>query len=58
MPSGAHTTPDTKTPFHGEPTAENAENAENTVDYRTTDMSHPLPREVRFFSYENKAGDM
>ncbi|WP_394433501.1 serine/threonine-protein kinase [Streptomyces sp. SGAir0957] len=52
MPKGARTAPDDDAKFQGD------DAARNTVTYRTDDSTDPRPREVRFFYYRNKAGDM
>ncbi|MGW0966981.1 protein kinase domain-containing protein [Streptomyces sp. NPDC002516] len=52
MPAGPRTKPDARTTYRGR------ESAENTVVYKTDDSQNPLPREVRFFYYKSKAGDM
>jgi hypothetical protein len=51
MPAGPRTRPDAKSTYQGK------ESAENTVTYTTTD-SQPRPRELRFFYFKSKAGDM
>ncbi|MFF3451947.1 serine/threonine-protein kinase [Streptomyces sp. NPDC002667] len=52
MPAGPRTKPDARTTYRGR------ESAENTVVYKTDDSQNPRPREVRFFYYKSKAGDM
>ncbi|MFJ9035434.1 serine/threonine-protein kinase [Streptomyces sp. NPDC102406] len=52
MPKGARTAPDDDAKFKDE------DAAQNTVAYRTDDSVDPRPREIRFFYYKNKAGDM
>ncbi|MFH8393774.1 protein kinase [Streptomyces sp. NPDC018036] len=52
MPAGPRTKPDARTTYRGR------ESAENTVVYKTDDSQNPRPREVRFFYYKSKSGDM
>uniref|UniRef100_A0AAU3I1I6 non-specific serine/threonine protein kinase n=1 Tax=Streptomyces sp. NBC_01393 TaxID=2903851 RepID=A0AAU3I1I6_9ACTN len=52
MPAGPRTTPDARATYRGR------ESAQNTVVYKTDDSRSPRPREVRFFYYKSKAGDM
>ncbi|GAA2290509.1 serine/threonine protein kinase [Streptomyces kunmingensis] len=52
MPEGAETTPDANAKYKEQ------DAARNTVVYKTDDTENPLPREVRFFYFKNKAGDM
>ncbi|WP_037627444.1 serine/threonine-protein kinase [Streptomyces aureus] len=52
MPAGPRTAPDARTTYRGR------ESAQNTVVYKTDDSQNPRPREVRFFYYKSKAGDM
>ncbi|MEV1020938.1 serine/threonine-protein kinase [Streptomyces sp. NPDC050264] len=52
MPEGAKTTPDANAKY------EEQDAARNTVAYMTDDTENPRPREIRFFYYKNKAGDM
>ncbi|MFJ8821756.1 serine/threonine-protein kinase [Streptomyces sp. NPDC102467] len=52
MPKGAATTPDANAKYKEQ------DAAQNTVVYKTDDTENPLPREIRFFYFKNKAGDM
>ncbi|NEB74003.1 serine/threonine protein kinase [Streptomyces sp. SID14478] len=52
MPQGARTAPDDDAKFHDQ------DAAQNTVAYMTDDSTNPRPREVRFFYFKNKGGDM
>ncbi|MEY2246838.1 serine/threonine-protein kinase [Streptomyces sp. BF23-18] len=54
MPAGprTRTKPDARATYRGR------ESAQNTVVYKTDDSQNPRPREVRFFYYKSKTGDM
>ncbi|WP_372345063.1 serine/threonine-protein kinase [Streptomyces sp. KL116D] len=52
MPDGARTRPDDDAKYQDQ------DAAQNTVSYDTDDSDNPRPREIRFFYYKNKDGDM
>ncbi|MCQ4210473.1 serine/threonine-protein kinase [Streptomyces longispororuber] len=52
MPDGAKTRPDDDAKYQDQ------DAAQNTVSYDTDDSDNPRPREIRFFYYKNKDGDM
>ncbi|MEV7502949.1 serine/threonine-protein kinase [Streptomyces sp. NPDC093018] len=52
MPKGAKTRPDDTATYKGR------EAARNTVVYTTDDSQDPRPREVQFFYYRTRSGDM